>query len=180
MSLVIPVRQAESLRNNERTLKPAGTWKGTFESFEVRELPRNKEGELFKGYVGPEGRRLSIQIGSNEPLDGQEGVGGQKEFVDICLEDGSYSLDDTPYDKIPDEAWQLKASARVLANLAAALGKIELLDEENAVVADGFIDELESGVYVGKDIAYKTYHRKGRDGITRSEVEMFMAIGGVA
>lgn len=179
MSLVIPVRQAESLRNTERTLKPAGTWKGTMEAFDVRELPRNKEGELFKGYVGPEGRRLSITIGNNTPLDGQGDVGGQKEFVDICIEDGPYSLDSTPYDAIPDEAWQLKASARVLANLASALGRIQMLDEENAVVADTFIDELEAGAFAGQDIAYKTYHRKGRDGITRSEIEVFLGVGGV-
>lgn len=175
--LVIPTREAESLRNDSSNrLWPAGAWKGSFESAEVRDLPTNKDGELFKGYVGPTGERLALVIGDNEPLDGQDAVGGQKQFVDIVLSDGPYSLESTPYDAIPDEAWQLKRSARVLANLAAALGQITTLEDgESAAVAEGFIDALREGAYNNTDIGYVIYHRKGKDGVTRAEVEMFIA-----
>ena len=179
MSLILPSRQAESLRNTSdtRPLKPAGQWEGTIESAEVRTGPpiNNKTGDMLKGFVGPEARRLTITIGDNKPLDGQQDVGGQKEFLDIVLEDGPYSLRETAYDDIPDEAWQLQRSARIVANLAVARGEITMADEENARVNDDFLDKLEEGDYVGETIRYAIYHRKGRDKVVRAEIEQFLA-----
>lgn len=180
MSLAIPAREAESLRNTGTSNKlwPVGTWKGTFEDFSVRDLPTSREGVLFKGYTGPTGERLAITIGENQPLDGQDDVGGQKRFVDITLRDGPYSLETTPYADIPETSWQLKASARVLVNLAAALDQIDMVgegDESQCVVKDGFVDMLRDGAFKGQDIGYVIYHRKGGDGVTRAEIDMFIA-----
>jgi hypothetical protein len=177
MTLVIPTREAETLRNDSSNrLWPVGAWKGTIESSDMRDLPRSsKTGELFKGYVGPEGERLALVIGENVPLDGQGEVGGQKQFVDLVFVDGPYSLETTPYDSIPDEAWQLKRSARYVANLAAALGQITMLDDERAAVNDGFLEALKSGAYNGQEIGYVIYHRTGKDKVTRAEIEMFIA-----
>lgn len=177
MTLVIPSRDAEKLSSGgQNKLFPEGAWKGTVENSELRDLPTGKDGALFKGYVGPTGERLSLTIGNNTPLDGQDEVGGQKQFVDIVLQDGEYSLETTPYDAIPDEAWQLQKSARLVANLAAAFGQVTMVDgTEDLAVNDGFLETLRAGGFTGSEIGYVINHRTGRDKVTRAEIDMFIA-----
>lgn len=166
-SFSIPVRAVESMSSSGGSAPktwPAGPWKGTIETVESRTLPATKDGRPFAGYVntGDDGKRLSIMIGDNEPLDGQDAVGAQKRFVDLVLEDGEYNFDNVDPMARGHDAWQLQRSQLLATNLALALGQVEEDGEGNVSIADGFLEALEAGAFNGLQVGFEIYHRKGK------------------
>jgi hypothetical protein len=182
-NLIVPAKAAETLRRNASDFVwPEGAYAGVFETADMKDLPQAADGSPFAGYVaaGDEGRRLSLRIGNISAMEDQataEQIGARKWFVDLVLQDGNYSVD-TPYDQIPNEAWQLRRSVEMIANLAAALGEIQLLDDgQNAAVTDGFVENLEAGQYNNAPITFVVYHKtnkKDKDA-PYQEIQTFLA-----
>lgn len=167
-NLIVPTKATESLRGTTSDFVwPEGAYTGTFETADVKDLPQAADGSPFAGYLnaGDGGRRISLRLGDISAMEdqvAQETIGNRKWFVDLVVQDGDYSVE-TPYDQIPDGAWQLRRSVEMIANLAAALGEIQVLDDGlNVAVTDGFVENLESGAYTGQSIAFVVYHKKNK------------------
>lgn len=158
----IPKRNTESLRGSGDQPFGAGQWVGTIEEIFIKDdLPSDNEGKPFAGYASTEGEEISIQLGSNTPLDGQEDVGNRKFFVQITTADNGLTLAtvDTTERKAPH--WKLQRSVALTANLAIALGYVED-DGENVTVREDFIDALKDGAFKDQKIGFVVYHRKGK------------------
>lgn len=172
----VPTSNAKSLAGGgASTPFGAGSWKGILEEVRVKdELPRTQAGQLFAGFAGPTGRILTLIIGSNEPLEGQDGVGARKRFEDFVVEDGGMHISDVDVAARDVPHWKLQRSALALANLAHALGAVE---EEDGrwIVSETFLADLEDGAFKGAEIAYTIWHRKDKKDATKvyDEVETY-------
>jgi hypothetical protein len=167
---VVPVKQAQDLapRNDEPI--PAGAWQGTVEESRVRGLDfladRTADQLAKQGFTSADVEVVSLQIGSLQPMEGQDDVGNRKFFTpDIVLRDGEYSIEE----EAPEEAWQLQRSQRAITNLALALGFVEEVEvdgEAGYVVVEDFFDMLRDGKLRGQQIGFVVYHRawKSKDG----------------
>lgn len=175
-SISIPTRQVENLRGSDsEKIFGAGSWRGKITQVDMKDLPARSDGTPFAGYQSTEGQRLAIRIGNNQPMEGQDEVGGMLWFEDIVLQDGEldiYSIDVTAKGH---PSWQLQKSARKLVNLAMALGQTEEQDG-SVVVNDGFVESLAAGEFNGTDIGFVIYHPKPRNGKVYPEVETFFGI----
>lgn len=175
-NLSIPTRNLESLRPQEvKFVWPEGAYRGTLESVERKDLPSTAAGEPFKGYLsaGNEGERLAIKLGDITPLESQGDVGARKWFVDLVIKDGTFTYGD--YDVLPKDAWQLKRSAEVIANLANALDQ-GTVDGNNFVMNDGFVEALANGDFDNTEIVFVVAHskKKDKDGNPYQEIDTFV------
>lgn len=165
--IIRPVKQVESLapKGGGNQPFPTGAAQGTIEETKVRGLPflagRTTEELNRQGYTSEDVEVLSLQVGSNEGLEGQE-IGNRKFFTpDIVIRDGEYSITDA-FD--PKVAWQLDRSATALVNMAVALGQAEEVvmedGESGYALANGFIEALLAGEFNGQRIGFVVSHRK--------------------
>lgn len=181
--IVVPQALAENL-GGERKAQAAGAWQGTIDEVRVRGFPDFVDpiANPRAGYASADGEILSIELGSQEPLEGQDDVGGTKYFVDFVVRDGDLEIEDVDTSQRDVPHWQLQSSARRMANLAIALGHVEEVEDEDGnnmvVVAEGFRDSLMNGAVKGSQVGYKLFHRNwtskksGKSG-TEVRVESF-------
>jgi hypothetical protein len=162
--IVVPQAMAEDL-GGERKTQAAGAWQGTIDEVRIREFPDwvDPVASPKGGYANSTGEILSIELGSQEPLEGQEDVGGSKLFVDFVVRDGDLEIEDVDVTVRDVPHWQLQSSARRMANLAIALGATEELEDEdgkvNTVVAEDFRYSLMNGAIKGTKVGYVLSHR---------------------
>lgn len=165
--IIRPLSEFEDLRPKQDEPFPAGDWRGTIERVTTRTpdfLHKLSTQDLERrGYTSPDVETFSIQFGNIRPLNSnQEDVGNRKFFSpDITLRDGIYSVED----ELPRElgARRLYTSGNVVANLAQALGQIEVVEgpdgRPSGAVAEGFLAALLDGQFDGAELIFSVYHR---------------------
>lgn len=174
-SLILPQQQIESLRGNGGDFEwPAGAYEGTFEHFEIRDLPATSDGRPFAGYATIDGTRLSIHLGNLTPLEGQGDVGNRKYFLDLTIGDGEHSLTNVDVTAKDVDYWQLQKSAKLIGNLAMALGATKVTEDGQVEVEESFLDDLMSGAYAGQKIGFVIYNRKAKNGKLYPDIETFV------
>jgi len=160
--IMIPTSQAEAPVGDSNNVFPKGSWCGTIDSVRVRELPpwANIDG---RGYSCDDGEVLSIQFGTNRPLDGQDECGEKKHFVDFVIRDGEETSETVDVMDRGVSCWQLQKGTRLLANLGAAMGQTEVLEIEDGtsmtVVAEDFLDNLKSGAFDNEEVSFGVFHK---------------------
>lgn len=181
MQIVIPAKNAQTLRNEGgQFVFGEGAYQGKIDATEVRELPGTDQ-KPFSGYTSNKGERVSLQIGNIVPLEEQDSPGNQKLFIDLVFSmldaDGKREWTLENYSEAPKEAWQLDKSAKMIANLANALGGTTEVDG-NIVVSETFLDALKNGEYTGMDIGFVLYHRPNAKDSKKPyvEVETFLPV----
>lgn len=163
--IMVPKRRAETPVGSGKVTQAEGAWKGTIDEVRVKPFPefigKDIEAGRQRGYKSGDGEILSIEVGGQTPLDGQEGVGGRKFFFDFVTRDGDVEISAGP--DIPEESWQMQRSAALLTNLALALGETEDVEIEGEMYVqtkEGFLDSLKAGEYNTREIGYKLFHRE--------------------
>jgi len=161
--IIIPSSQATApVGEGGDTLFPKGEWQGTIDEIRVRDLPPWAD-TPGRGYASEDGEVLSIQIGSNSPLNGQDDIGAKKHFVDLVIRDGEETPETVDVMERKCESWMLQRGTRMLVNLGMALGETEELEDENGkamtVVAEDFLENLKTGAFDGTDVSYEISHR---------------------
>lgn len=145
--------------SSKKTLFPAGPWQGAIDRVTSRAVPTTADGRPFAGYTSPDGEVLTIQIGTNVPLDGQDNVGESKFFVDIPVLDNDLSVLSVDVSERDAPHWQLIRGARRLMNLAIALGVAEMVDG-GWTYDESFLESLRNGSFDGNDVGFEVLHRK--------------------
>ena len=179
-AIMVPKKRAETPVGGGDFTWPKGPWKGIIDTSTTRSFPefigRDVEAAARgngkpRGYASGDGDILSLQVGSNTGLAGQDDVGARKFFMDFVIRDGDVSVEAGP--EIPEASWQMQKSAALLANLALALNATEEVEYEGQTMistAESFLEDLKSGAYNGTTIGYETSQRswaskeKGSDG----------------
>lgn len=164
----MPTRQG----SGEDYLWPEGLWAGEIEAVRINIAQRSPAGNsgphwlLSEGAVA--GKVASIQLGSTEPLGGQEPAGGRKFFDERILLEEVYP-DETVRrwdEPTEDENWMFEQTRRRLTNLALAIGAVEE-SPEGVSPSDGFEDVLEAttaegGGLHGTGITFEVFHKKAK------------------
>lgn len=156
-AITIPTRSVNAQINGATEFKFAsGLYAGTLENFEQKPLPSRADGTPFVGHATTDGTRLSVRLGDIVPLEdtASQDIGNRKFFLDLVLSDGDQdvtSVDTTARDVA---FWQLQKSATLIATLAGALGEA-IVDNDETVVVDGFLDALIDGGYAGTRVGFK-------------------------
>jgi len=188
--IMVPTDQAEApVGDGVDTPFPKGQWQGEICGIHMGDLPPwvGTEGAGYVAENPEDGVVLSIELGNNKSLDGQDSFGyDRKHFVPFVIKDGDETLETIDVSDRKSKSWQLQRSARLITNLAMALGETEELETEEGVmmtvVAEDFLDNLKSGVFNGgTEIAFTTTHKnyKSREGEAKVEVitkEFFQAV----
>ena len=161
--IMIPTSQAEApVGDGGSDVFPKGSWCGTIDQVRIRDLPPWAD-IAGRGYGCDDGEVLSIQFGTNRPLDGQDACGEKKHFVDFVIRDGEETLETIDVTDRGSDCWQLQKSARMFANLGAAMGQTEILENEEGesmtCLADDFLDNLKSGAFDNEEIAFNVFHK---------------------
>lgn len=175
-SIIIPAANIESLRGEASDFEfGEGAYEGTFETFEIKDLPAARDGSPFAGYATTDGTRLSVRLGNLVPLEGQENPGNRKLFLDIVLSDGEHNLSNVDVAARDVPHWQLQKSARTLANLAMALGATHDVGDGNLAIDEAFLDSFVEGAYTGQKIGFVLYNRTAKsNGKKYPEFERFV------
>ena len=177
--LIVPQTQAETPTGGGKKIFPAGPWIGTIDDVRLGGHPPfvDVAANPNAGYIADDGERMSLQLGSNEPMDGQDPVGNLKYFAEFTTRDGDLSIEDVDVTEKDVPYWQLQSSARLLANLALALGQTETVTLPNGTtgvaVVEGFLQALQDGAFNGTRVGFEVYHRPwtSKDG-TKSGVNV--------
>lgn len=169
MALKILKQQAETpVQQAGSRLFPAGIWKGellTPTGSRTRATPdfmhnaaTTPEGKSPR-VAGDTGEILSIWIGNNEALaEGQDNPGKQIYFQDFVIRDGILEIMELDTeDENSGAGWQIQRDARLLANLAIALGAT-VEDGDYVSVADNFVQMLQDGEFDGQVIQFEVKH----------------------
>jgi len=184
--IMVPTAQAEApVGDGGGSTFPKGGWQGTIEEVRVRELPEWAEIE-GRGYGCADGEVLSIQFGSNQPLEDQDDIGAKKHFVDFVIRDGDETPETVDVTERKCDCWQLQKGTRLLANLGMAMGETEVLETEDGdsvtAVSEDFLDNLREGAFEGTSVAFTIGHRPWKskeNGSSGTEVitrEFFQAV----
>ena len=164
--IVVPVAEAEAPMGSGLSKDfPMGPWQGRIDTVRVRDIPTDGKGLPYAGYATDEGEVLGIQLGSNQPLEGQEAVGERKIFVDIVTRDGANDLSNVNVTTRGAAHWRLQQSAKLVMNLAIALGVAELKGTNGSQVwsvPSSFVDSLRAGEFDGMQIGFSVTHRHGK------------------
>lgn len=180
--IMIPVDQVESTTGSDEFLFAAGPWTGKIEITRSRNIPTSREGTPFAGYSSKDGEVLSIQLGDNSHVEGeqQDAVGNRKMFHDFAVEVGATSLWEIDPSERNSPNWQLQRSVRHVTQLAIALGQAEQVEDDNGTfwsVDETFIDNLRSGEFDGRTIGYTVAHRPNK-GKNKEQRPIFANIDG--
>lgn len=116
------------------------------------------EGKLPR-VAGDTGEILTVWLGEAEALaDGQDNPGKQIFFQDFVIRDGITEIMDLDVDAPGDTGWQIQRDARLLANLAMALGAV-VEDGDYVSVAGNFVEMLKAGDFDGQYVVSEVNHR---------------------
>ena len=181
---MVPKSRAETPTTGGNRPFPEGSWIGTIEETRVRNFPDwvDPVGRPKGGYTSTDGDILSIQLGNNRDIDGNNSeVGNQKMFVDFVVRDGAISVEDA---EIAEAAWQTQRAQTLLANLALALGATSTVTDDDGnefvVTSEDFLSTLMSGGYANTEVGFTTYHRNwecgGKSGTNVVLREFFQAV----
>ena len=185
--IMVPKQQAETPSGGGDQPFPAGNWIGTFEDATTKGIPPFLEGESFptRGYVSEDTEIVTLYIGQNRPLDGQDDVGERKFFVDLVTRSGDVDWTNVDYNAGKGyPAWQVQRSARLAMNLAMALGLTETVTDEEGneyeTIGEDFLDTLRSGGLNGTEVGYEVRHRnwktKEKSGVEEQIAGFFTAV----
>jgi hypothetical protein len=152
---------------------PEGEWKAVIRETRTKDLPSRSDGTPFTGYATTDGGILTLLLADNEPLSGQDAVGGRVFFLDLATDDGSRNILNVTQDE-KTESWQLQKSQRMLFNLAVALGQVTEVADEYAL-NEGFLEALAQGQFNGIELGYSVKHRKVKDRVY-PEISTFFAL----
>jgi len=181
--IMIPTSQAEAPVGSGDTPFPKGEWQGTIDAVHIQELPP-WAGDENRGYASESGVVLSLEIGSNQPLNGQDDIGNRKHFVPIVVQDGHETPETIDVMERKSDSWMLQRGTRLLANLGMALGETEELETEEGaamtVVSEDFLDNLRAGAFDGTSVSFGISHRpwakNGKSGTEVITKEFFQAV----
>jgi hypothetical protein len=135
---------------------PVGEYEMVIQEVYENPLGQTSDGRPFNGYQTTDGEQLSLQVGDFVPINGSNGPpGNNKQFVRICLRDGSKDItsvdpDDTGYR-------QLAQGLRKIHAIAKALGEEPTMD---------FVKALGDGQFNGRRVGAKwqKWERNGKKG----------------
>ena len=163
--IMVPKRRAETPIGNGKITQAEGQWKGTLDEVRVKPFPdfigKDIANGAERGYVSGDGEILSLEIGGQTPLEGQEECGRSKLFIDFVIRDGDVEISAGP--DIPEASWQMQKSAAMLANLALSMDETEDVEVEGEMYVqtkEGFLDALKAGEYKNRVLGYTISHRK--------------------
>lgn len=195
MALKVLKQQAEQPVGSGNKEFPKGTWKFTIQTptgERTRPTPdfmHNADavnGDKLARVAGETGEILSLWLGEAEALEkGQDDPGKQIFFQDFVIKDGEYRIDEVDVEDPHGVGWQILRDARLLSNLAIALGattEVEEGEDTFTVAAENFVDMLLDGDFDGQQVIAKVRHRPwkskatGKSGIN-AEIEVFAAAG---
>lgn len=176
--IMLPVDQVDSTPNsdNKDFLFAPGPWTGRIEITRSKGIPTDKDGKPFAGYTSADGEVISIQLGSNAHVEGeqQDEIGNRKMFHDFAIECGGASIADMDLTERNSPNWQLQRSVRSLTQFAIALGQAEQVEDESGnafwAVSPDFVDNLRNGDFDGRSVGYTVAHRS-----TKSKVRPVVA-----
>ena len=161
MALKVLKQQAEQPRGQggDRPF-PKGIWRFKIEQAQQREVPEF----MFKGdnprVSGPGGELLSVWLSDARPeAAGQPEVGARKFFLDILTRDGHTEIMQLDLEKPNGEGWLIQRDARVLTNLALALGATEE-QGDYIVPAENIVELLKAGTFNGSELIAQVEHGK--------------------
>lgn len=179
--IMIPVEQAENPAGTGGTFTfPAGPWTGKIDTVRSRGIPTDSSGRAFSGYSSTDGEVFGLQLGNNEPGDGQDEVGATKMFVDIAISDGDLDLSNVDITTRDAPFWQLQRSAKLFVNLAIALDAADMIEANGSSVwsvGETFVEDLRSGKYDGVNVGFEVGHTTSKkNGKTYANVVSFFLI----
>ena len=164
--IMVPTSQAEApVGEGGNNVFPKGSWTGVIDEVRVRDFPDFVT--PHQGYESEDGEVLSIQFGSNSPLDGQAECGESKHFVDFVVRDGEVDGASVDLGATESANWQLQRGIRLLANLGIALGQTEEVEFEGEMMTavDGeFLENLQAGEFTGSEVSFVVTHRNWTSG----------------
>lgn len=126
--------------------------------------------------AGETGEITSVWLGNAESMaEGQDNPGKQIFFQDFVTRDGITEIMELDVDAPGNAGWQIQRDARLLANLAIALGATT--EEGDYVeVAPNFVEMLHAGDFDGQHVIAEISHRAwqsktGKKGVEASIVQ---------
>lgn len=124
-------------------------------------LPEDKQ--KSPRIAGDTGEILSIWLGNAEAqAEGQDDPGRQIFFQDFVIRDGLLEIMELDVDAPGNAGWQIQRDARLLANLAIALGAtvdVTEGDQTYVSVADNFVQMLQDGEFDGQHVVAEVQHQ---------------------
>ena len=126
--------------------------------------------------AGDTGEILSVWLGNAESqAEGQDNPGKQIFFQDFVIRDGITEIMELDVDAPGGAGWQIQRDARLLANLALALGATVEAGEYYEI-APNFVELLRSGDFDGQQVQFEVSHRAwtskaGKKGVEASIVQ---------
>ena len=164
MALKVLKQQAEQPRGQGGDKPfPKGIWRFKIETAQAREVPEfmfkpDKNGNVKVS--GPGGELLSVWLSdARAETPGLPDVGARKFFLDILTRDGHTKIMQLDLEKPNGEGWLIQRDARVLTNLALALGATEE-QGEYIVPAENIVDLLKAGTFNGSELIAQVEHGK--------------------
>lgn len=185
MALKVLKQQAETPVQGGSKDFPAGTWR-----FEIltptnsrtrptpdfmhnaeataeanRSLPESKQ--KSPRVAGDTGEILSLWLGNAQATGAdaasQANPGKQIFFQDFVITDGDTNIMELDTDAPGEAGWQIQRDARLLANLAIALGAVTEVSEGDKTyveLAENFVDMLKDGEFDGRSVIGTVEHQK--------------------
>lgn len=136
-------------------------------------------GDKLPRMAGDDGAILAVWLGKAQSLAaGQQDAGNQILFVDFIVRDGDTDINDLDVENPGEVGWQILRDARLLVNLAIALGATtDVVEggETYVVPADNFVDLLKEGAFDGQYVVADIGHRNWTSKAGKSGTEVFVS-----
>lgn len=131
-------------------------------------LPEDKQ--KSPRVAGDTGLILSLWLGNAEPKgEGQDNPGKQIFFQDFVIRDGDIDIMDLDPDAPGEAGWQIQRDARLLANLAIALGattEVSEGDQTYVELAGNFVEMLQDGDFDGQKVVAEVQHSPWKNAVS--------------
>lgn len=128
-------------------------------------------GDKTPRVAGVTGEILTVWFGNAEALaEGQDNPGKQIFFQDFVVRDGTVDIMELDVDNPGEAGWQIQRDARLLANLAIALGAT-VENGDYIELAPNFVEMLREGDFVGSSVVAEVSHRAWKSASGKSGTE---------
>jgi hypothetical protein len=165
MALKVLKQQAETPVGGGSKLFPKGKWLFTLISPapEFMHNAATTAADKTPRASGDDGEILSIWLGNAQPVgDGQQdSPGDMKFFQDFVIRDGDVEIGSLDLDNAGSAGWQIQRDARLLANLAIALGATTEVTQGKLTyveVVENFVELLKEGSFDGQQVIGTVEH----------------------